>query len=119
MRRIPLMIAASSLALLVGCASAPRPQPLYAWYGYETQLDQWFRQTSTSPDVQLQSMQKDLQRMQSAGQRVPPGFRAHIGLLHGQMGDLVSMRSMLEAEKAAFPESAAYMDFLLRNFKKK
>lgn len=118
MRRIPLLIAASSFALLVGCASAPRPQPLYAWYGYETQLDQWFRQTSTSPDVQLQSMQKDLQRMQSAGQRVPPGFRAHIGLLQGQMGDLVSMRSMLEAEKAAFPESAAYMDFLLRNFKK-
>jgi hypothetical protein len=111
-------LAATLVAALVlsGCAQNKVP-PLYGWYGYEAQLNNWFKQTVESPDAQLQKMKDDLLKMQSAGQRPPPGYRAHMGLLYGELGDPASLRLELEAEKAAFPESAAYMDFLLRNFK--
>jgi len=112
-------IASSIVAVLAltGCAQ-PQTPPLYGWHGYETQLDNWFRQDVESPDVQLQKMKQDLEKMKASNQRPPPGFRAHMGLLHGHLGDPVSLKLELEAEKAAFPESATYMDFLLRNFKK-
>lgn len=103
--------------LLVGCAQ-PKTPPLYGWLGYETHLDNWFRQDVESAHTQLQKMKQDLAKMQAAGQKPPPGFRAHMGLLHGHLGDPVSLKLELEAEKTAFPESTAYMDFLLRNFKK-
>jgi len=111
-------LASSLLAVLVlsGCAQ-PKVQSLYGWYGYEAQIDAWFRQTTLSPDVQLQRMQQDLEKIHAAGQKPPPGFRAHLGLLYGHLGDPVSFRSELEAEMAAFPEGTPYMNFLLRNFK--
>lgn len=116
MKRYALASSLLAVLMLSGCAQ-PKVQPLYGWHSYEAQIDAWFRQTATSPDAQLQRLQDDLEKMQAAGQRPPPGFWAHMGLLHGQLGDPVSFRAALEAEKAAFPESTPYMTFLLRHFK--
>lgn len=117
MKRLAITMAAVAALALGGCAQNKVP-PLYGWYSYETQLDNWYRQNTDSPDVQLKKMQADLEKIRAAGEKAPPGFRAHLGLLHGHLGDPLSFRRELEAEKAAFPESAGYMDFLLRNFKK-
>jgi hypothetical protein len=117
MKRFVLTLATVATLALGGCAQNKVP-PLYGWYSYQTQLDNWYRQNVDSPDVQLKKMQADLGKIQAANENPPPGFRAHMGLLHGHLGDLVSLQRELEAEKAAFPESAGYMDFLLRNFKK-
>lgn len=117
MKRIAITMAAVAALALGGCAQN-KAQSLYGWYGYQTQVDNWYRQNVDSPDTQLKKMQADLAKIEAANEKAPPGFRAHMGLLHGHLGDAVSLRRELEAEKAAFPESAAYMDFLLRNFKK-
>lgn len=115
----PFVLTCGLLAALAltGCAQNQHPS-LYGWYGYETQLDHWFRQDVESPEMQLQKMKQDLETMRAAKQNPPPGFRAHMGLLYGYLGDPVSFKLALEAEKEAFPESAPYMDFLLRHFKK-
>ncbi|MCH2000092.1 DUF4810 domain-containing protein, partial [Achromobacter xylosoxidans] len=48
----------------------------------------------------------------------PPGFRAHLGMLYLKLGDGAKGLEQLEGEKAAFPESKPFMDFLLRNASK-
>jgi hypothetical protein len=42
-----------------------------------------------------------------------------MGLLYGKQGKLDQFAQQLEAEKKQFPESETFVDFLLRNFKKK
>ena len=57
-------------------------------------------------------------RTLSAGEATPPGMRAHLALLYAKTGDDVAAQRLLEAERAQFPESAAYVDFLLKNTRK-
>lgn len=104
-------------ALLTGCANTKDPA-LYGWRGYEKNLDAYFRADKLDHSAQLQSMRDDRQLLQAEGKALPPGFQAQMGLLHGRLGDMESFRTQIEAEKQAFPESAGFMDFLLRNFKK-
>lgn len=46
---------------------------------------------------------------------MPPGFRAHLGMLYLKMGDGDKGVEQLQSEKVAFPESTPFMDFLMRN----
>jgi len=103
--------------LLTACANTREPA-LYGWRSYEKNLDAYFRADRTSPDEQLQRMEEDRQLIAAEGKALPPGFQAHLGLLHGRKGDLQSLERYLQLEKQQFPEAAGFMDFLMRNFKK-
>lgn len=70
------------------------------------------------PQQQLTTLEADAEQARSRNQALPPGFRAHMGLLYAQDGRLDQTREQLLAEKAAFPESSAFMDFLLRRFER-
>ena len=102
---------------LGGCAT--RPAPLYQWQGYQNHVDAYLRGDKLGPQAQMQLMEQDLREIQTKGGKVPPGFNAHLGLLYGQQGNLDQFAQQMQAEKALYPESATFMDFLLRNFKKK
>ena len=56
-------------------------------------------------------------KIRSTGKAVPPGYHAHLGLLYLSMGKDDQMVQEFRTEKALFPESASYMDFLLKNAK--
>ena len=99
-------------------ACAVRAPPLYSWQGYQANLDAYFRGTSLSPDAQVQLMEQDLQKILASSLPVPPGYHAHLGLLYAEHGDLDKFAQQVQLEKTKFPESPAFMDFLLRNFKK-
>ena len=117
--RTSAKVALLALALsLGGCANKAAP-PLYGWHGFEKNLDTYFRQDRESPDTQAKRMEDDLQKIRAAGQATPPGFMAHLGLLYGKQGDLARFQQHLEAEKQQFPESQAFVDFLLRQYKPK
>lgn len=112
----------SALALVMACAMlggcAARQPSLYQWQNYQGQVDAYFRVDKLSPDVQLRMMEDDLRKIQASGAKPPPGYHAHLGLLYGQQGKLDQFVQHIETEKQQFPESATFMDFLLRNFKK-
>lgn len=110
-----LAVMATVLAL-TGCANQA-PPPLYGWYGFEKNLDTYFRGDRESLDTQAKRMEDDLQKMRASGQATPPGYQAHLGLLHGKQGDMVRFQQHLQAEKTQFPESETFVDFLLRKFK--
>ena len=109
--RLVLTLAAS--ALLAGCSS---PQTLYQWEGYQPQVYEYFK-SETPKEAQAEALEADLQKIRASGKAVPPGYHAHLGLLYLSMGKDDQMVQQLRTEKALFPESGTYMDFLLKNAK--
>jgi hypothetical protein len=99
---------------LAGCASAP--EPLYYWGHYQGELYGHLK-GETGPEEQIQVLEEDAQRAAAEGLALPPGFRAHLGMLYGETGRSDKMVSYLELEKERFPESSEYVDFLLNGFK--
>jgi hypothetical protein len=102
--------------VLGGCAT--RTPALYQWEGYQSNVDAYFRADKLSLDAQSQLMEEDLQKIRADGGAVPPGYYAHLGLLYGQQGKIDQFAQQMLAEKQQYPESATFVDFLLRNFKK-
>ena len=103
-----------AFSFMSGCTTAPKP--LYNWGNYQGELYARFKATS-SPDKQIQEMEKTLQSTKS---RLPmaPGFHAHLGLLYGEVGRRNEMYEQFKTEKQLFPESAPFMDFLLSKAEK-
>jgi hypothetical protein len=102
--------------LLSGCAT--RPEPIYFWGDYQSQLYGHFT-ADKGPEEQIASLEAGMEKARATGKPLPPGYQAHLGVLYALGEKDEQMRKYFEAEKTQFPESAAYMDFLLRKFKQK
>ena len=100
-----------ALAALTGCATQPRP--LYYWGEYQSQQYAYFKKQDT-PQAQLAKLDETANKAASQNLPLPPGFNAHLGLLYLQSGQGGKAQMAFQTEKARFPESAAYMDFLLK-----
>jgi hypothetical protein len=105
-------IAALGLAaMLQGCAHGPAP--MYAWGKFPHQQYDSLRGDGESPAEQIQALEQQSQTAQAEHAALPPGFRAHLGLLYLDAGNPDKARELWVAEKSAFPESSPYMDQLL------
>lgn len=101
---------------LSGCA-APH-QTLYAWNGYEPQVYAHFKAQGKGPEEQIIALEAGAQKAAAKGAKLPPGYHAHLGLLYLNAGRTDQAVAALNQEKAQFPESTKYIDFLLNNMKK-
>ncbi|ANC01076.1 MULTISPECIES: DUF4810 domain-containing protein [Pseudomonas] len=97
-------------ALLVGCNSQ---KPLYQWESYQPQVREYFN--DQSKEEQVIALERDLEKIKAKNGAVPPGYHAQLGLLYSSLGKDDQMIQQFRTEKALFPESAAYMDFLMKN----
>lgn len=105
--------------LLTGCAAnRPTTAPLYQWDGYQQQVNEYFK-GQTSPQQQIDAMEKSLEQIRAKGDTPPPGFHAHLGMLYASVGKDQRAQLELLAEEQLFPESSSYMDFLLKKFKQR
>jgi hypothetical protein len=107
-----MLLALSASIALAACATKTTP-PLYQWDGYQPQVYEYFK-AQTSPQRQIDALEKALQQIRAKGNLPPPGFHAHLGMLYASVGNDQQARQELEAEKQSFPESSTYMDFLLK-----
>ncbi|MCK6390071.1 MAG: DUF4810 domain-containing protein [Azonexus sp.] len=112
-RRYITTLAALALAssALSGCAS--RPQPLYHWGSFQAQQYAYFK-GQKGPEEGIQELLKIQEEAKAAGRPVPPGLKAHMGLLYGLTGRTDLLEQNLLAERQQFPESSVYVDFLLK-----
>lgn len=100
-------------ALLSACVTAPKP--LYDWQGYQPQVYEYFK--GESKEAQATALEADLQKIKAHNGAVPPGYHAQLGLLYASLGRDDRMVEEFQAEKQLFPESGAYIDFLLKSKK--
>lgn len=98
-------------AFLTACAT--QREPLYHWGDFPTQQYAYF-QGDKGPEESIQALEKTREEARAKGKPLPPGFQAHLGLLYGQTGRTDLFEQHLLAEKQLFPESATYIDFLLK-----
>lgn len=116
-RRFILLVAlAGAAALFAGCKSPD----IYYWGNYENVIyGMYAHPDKVPPEAQVQILEEDEHRAISANKPLPPGFHAHLGFAYAELGKLDLARKEFEAEKAAFPESAVFMDRILVNLAKK
>ncbi|MDO9315285.1 MAG: DUF4810 domain-containing protein [Burkholderiaceae bacterium] len=108
---------AAFLLALTGCAATPKP--LYQWGTYQRQVYESMKGDGTSPTDQLGALMAQAEKARANQESLPPGFRAHVGLVQLRLGQDGEARSMFEAEKVAFPEATTFMDFLLKRMTEK
>jgi len=109
-RHKELLLAAA--AMLAGCAS--EPETLYYWDDYQARVYQYFQGNDASLEEQIAALEQHIQLARANSAAVPPGLHAHLGLLYAELGRDDQVRQQFETEKRLFPESATFMDFLLR-----
>lgn len=109
LRTVPATLA---LLTLIGCAQAPKQ--LYMWESFPRQQYEFLLKDGLSPGAQIQVLEAHAEKARAMNTVLPPGFRAHLGMLHLATGNAETARQMWQAEKAAFPESAAYIDTLIK-----
>lgn len=107
------LLASAGVALLVGCAHKG-PAPLYMWESFPRQQYETLLRAGTSSADQIAALEEHAAKARAAGAALPPGFRAHLAMLELSIGNVDEARRLFVAEKTAFPESAPYMDQLLK-----
>jgi len=100
---------------LTGCQTAPKP--LYQWESYQPQVYEYFK-GEKGTEEQISALEQDLQKIRASGNMPPPGYHAHLGMLYASIGKDTQVVQEFETEKTLFPESSAYMDFLMKKIKK-
>ncbi|WP_085676479.1 MULTISPECIES: DUF4810 domain-containing protein [unclassified Pseudomonas] len=100
--------------LLAGCSG---PKTLYQWESYQPQVYGYLK--GDSKEEQVIALERDLEKIKAKNGAVPPGYHAQLGLLYSSLGKDDQMIQQFRTEKALFPESAAYMDFLMSNASKR
>jgi hypothetical protein len=98
-------------ASVVGCAN--KPAELYMWETFPRHQYKSLLRDSADSEDQIRLMEAQAEKALRSGAALPPGFRAHLGMLYLNAGDSGQAKQMWQAEKVAFPESAPYMDKLL------
>lgn len=104
-------------ATLTGCVQPPKQ--LYMWEAFPKQQYDALLRESMNASEQIATMELHVEKARAAGTSLPPGFRAHLGMLHLSAGNAEQARTLWQAEKAAFPESSAYIDRLLQKLELK
>ena len=100
---------------LSACGTMPRQRSLYFWANYEKQVHAYLA-GEIDREAQLQTMERDLEKIISRGSNVPPGFYAHLGLLSAELGFNEKAIAYFTLEKDYFPEAGLFMNIMLRRY---
>ncbi|CNK13831.1 DUF4810 domain-containing protein [Yersinia aldovae] len=110
MKLIPKLSLLLAAAVLAGCATAPKP--IYNWENYQSTIYEYYK-SDASPEQQIAALKENIEKSRAKGIPVPPGLHAHLGMLYANTAHPDLAIAEFNREKAAFPESAPFMDFLM------
>jgi hypothetical protein len=102
-------------ALELSQTSCKKTEPLYYHGSYNKAVYAYFKAEDTTLEEQISILQQTIQAAANAGKSVAPGIHAHLGLLYFDTGNAELGQQHFEQEKVLFPESAKYLDFLLKS----
>jgi len=104
------------LVLAAGLAACAKPGPLYNWQSYQPAVRAYLTEDGADYASQVQIMEANIETARSASQALPPGFRAHLGMLYLKQGQGDKALEQFVGEKNAFGEATPFMDFLMRGY---
>jgi len=116
-RKARLPVATISALLLTACASDQKT--LYTWGDYPDHIYSYLKGEDSSYNEAIQTLEKHSRSAEADRHDLPPGFRAHLGLLYLKNGQPDKAVGYFQEEKAAFPESSQFMDFQLKAFQQR
>lgn len=102
------------IAMLSGCEST---RPLYHYGAYQDRVYTHFKNEDASVTKDIEVLEKAIAKSAAKNLPVGPGLYAHLGYLYIESGQMEAGFAYLRKEKALYPESAHYIDFLLKNAK--
>lgn len=100
-------------AVVLGACAQP-PKPLYYWGTYQATAYDALRGDAKGPPEQLQALEEQAQKAKAADLPLPPGYYGHLGLVYMKLGRPDDARKAWQTERERFPESAPYIDTLLK-----
>lgn len=99
---------------LVGCSTSSQ-RPLYSWGNFPQQSYLILSNSvDTSPEAQIQFLEKDIEVARAKNLAIPPGLYAHVGMLYLDIQQVSRAMSYFELEKQTYPESTVLMNRLLK-----
>lgn len=113
--RVGRGLAIAALAGLLSACAQQAAKPMYSWQSYQGSVYTYLKDDGADYATQTLALEKNIETARASNTELPPGFRAHLGMLYMKMGDGDKGVEQMQGEKVAFPESAPFMDFLLRN----
>jgi hypothetical protein len=113
-KRAAAHMAGISVLLLSACATTQEPT-LYRWGAYEQLIyEMYAKPGKADPGTQVARLSEEIERTRAEGRRVPPGVHAHLGFMYYLQGNPGAAYNEFESERALFPESAVFVDRVLR-----
>jgi hypothetical protein len=103
-----------AVATLSGCQST---KPLYNYGSYQDNVYKHFKNEDASVTEEIEALEQTIRQSAAKNQQVGPGLLAHLGFLYIESGQKDTGIAYLQKEKALYPESAQFIDFLLKNAK--
>ena len=101
--------------ILSGCA---HKKSLYYWGNYEDQVYVMYSDPGKiSVEEQLIKLQEDGEKAKAKNKPLPPGYYSHMGYLYFLSGKKNEALQFFNTEKALYPESSVYMNFLIAKIK--
>lgn len=95
----------------IGCAT--QSSNLYYWGDYQAALYAHHQDGVSQNAEMAAAIERLIDRAQASGTSVPPGVHAHLGTLYAEMGNHAKAHEQLLIEQRLFPESTAFIDYLL------
>ncbi len=84
------------------------------WETFPRQQYVYLLREGISPEQQIKEIEAHAEKARAANAQLPPGLRAHLGMLYLSVGNPGRAMELWNAEKIAFPEATPYMDQLLK-----
>jgi len=103
-----------TVAALSGCQTT---KPLYHYGAYQDTVYAHFKNEDSSVTQEIDVLEKTIAKSAAKNLQVGPGLNAHLGYLYIESGQMDKGVAYLRQEKALYPESAQFIDFLLKNAK--
>jgi hypothetical protein len=86
---------------------------MYYYGAYSKAVYSYFKADEIPVSQQISILQEVIAQASGKGKPVAPGVHAHLGMLYFESGNHDLGINHFEQEKALFPESTAYIDFLI------
>lgn len=104
--------AIGTVLLLAGCAGGSKP--LYYHGNFHSNVYENLKNEDTSVSKQIEKMEKYFSEAERKQLSAVPGAHAHLGMLLVHARQQNAAFREFETEKKLFPESTAFMDFLMK-----